>query len=367
MIADLFEMKNSDSADIHPRMHLLRHIILPWIAFWSLMLIVGVQEYVRSGGRDLWAPLIDYGTAMAVATTLVTMQIFRGRRLGDLLGHPLRWFARMWVWMPLQFVVYVIAMYALRKLLYSMADMPLLHEPWPEVVAYEASKFIIFYALFSAIHFGLLSYGAWANERLRTEQQAHLARQAQLTQLTQQLQPHFLFNTLNTISALVHDDPDTADHLIGRLAMLLRAAVDAGRCHQQSFSDELALVKAYADIMLQRFADRARMTWDVEQGTLACRVPTLGFQPLVENCFRHVVERRAAPTHIVMRATRVEGRLHVSIEDDGETHKLPTSLGVGLGNLQSRLRSMYGQDAALTLQLREGGGLIVRVALPCAC
>jgi hypothetical protein len=349
------------------RMRLWRRLVWPWTAFWLLMLVVGVQEYVWSGGRHFWQPLVDYGTAALVATALVAMQIRRAHRFDSLLGHPLQWFIRMWAWMPLQLVAYLVAIYALRIGLYGLAGTSLRHGPWPEVIAYEATKFVLFYALFGGIHFGLRSYRAWVTERLRTEQQASLARQAQLAQLTQQLQPHFLFNALNTISSLIHDDPDAADMLLTRLATLLRAATDASQRPEHSFADELTLLHAYADIMTQRFADRVQIHWEVDATVHDCRVPTLGLQPLLENCFRHVVERRSAPTHIAIRARRGTGTLQIEIEDDGDARHLPDTRGVGLSNLDDRLRSLYGADASLDLRLRPGGGLIARVNLPCAC
>jgi LytS/YehU family sensor histidine kinase len=187
-----------------------------------------------------------------------------------------------------------------------------------------------------------------------------------LAQLTQQLQPHFLFNALNTVSSLIHSDPDMADALLTRLASLLRAATDASQRPEQSATDELALLHAYADIMTQRFADRVEIAWDVDADVQRCRLPTLGLQPLLENCFRHVVERRRERTHVVIRATHRAGTLRVEIEDDGDLKVVPSKRGVGLDNLERRLRSLHGTRASLTLHLRSGGGLIARVELPCA-
>jgi two-component system, LytTR family, sensor kinase len=160
------------------------------------------------------AAVCRYGTAALVATVLATVQIRRADRFDHLLNRPLHWFSRLWVWMPLGLVGYVSALYALRIGIYALAGVGFKHGPWIETLAYEASKFLLFYALFTGIHFGLRSYAAWVAERLRSAQQADLARQAQLAQLTQQLQPHFLFNTLNTISSLIHSDPDSADRLL---------------------------------------------------------------------------------------------------------------------------------------------------------
>ncbi|MEO8922770.1 MAG: histidine kinase [Caldimonas sp.] len=346
--------------------HLWRRLLWVWLAFWLLLFLLGIQEYLWSGGRQLWRPLVDYGTSALLATALAAVQIRRSPRFDDLLGQPVRWFARMWAWMPLQLVGFIAALYGLRFLLYSLAGVPYRLDLRSEVLAYEAAKFILYYALLGGIQFGQRSYRAWAIERLRTEQQSRLAQQAQLAQLTQQMQPHFLFNALNTVSSLIHTDPDLADTLLTRLATLLRAATDASQRPEQPLADELALLQAYADIMVQRFADRVEIRWQVDPGAAHCHVPTLGLQPLLENCFRHVVEKRREPTQVSIRAACEAGKLVVEIEDDGNLQALPPSRGVGLGNLERRLQSLHGAQASLTLRLRPGGGLIARVELPCA-
>ena len=352
-------------ADAKPT-HLWRRLLWTWLAFWLLMVLLGTQEYLWQGGRQLWRPLVDYGTAALVATALAAVQIKRSPRFDHLLDQPMRWFARMWVWMPLQLLAFVAVMYALRLVSYALVGVPFRHGRWAEVLTYEAAKFTLFYALLGGIQFSVKSYKAWATERLRTEQQAHLAQQAQLAQLTQQLQPHFLFNALNTVSSLIHTDPDMADALLTRLATLLRAATDASQRPEQPLTDELALLRAYADIMTQRFADRVEIRWEVDADAGHCSVPTLGLQPLLENCFRHVVERRREPTHVVIRAGRHADKQRIEIEDDGDLQAMPATRGVGLGNLERRLQSLHGTQATLSFQPRSGGGLIVRMELPCA-
>ncbi len=346
---------------------LWRRLLWTWLVFWLFMFVIGTQEYLWSGGRQLWRPLVDYGSAAFIATVLAAIQVRRAPRYDELFGQPIRWFAHMWAWLPLQLVVFVGAMYGVRWMLYTLAGVPYRPGLHVDVLAYEAAKFTLFYALLGGIQFGVRSYRAWATERLRTEQQARLAQQAQLTQLTQQLQPHFLFNALNTVSSLIHTDPEMADALLTRLATLLRAATDASQRPQHALNDELRLLRAYADIMTQRFADRVAIEWAVDAAATACNVPTLGLQPLLENCFRHVVERRRELTHIAIRAQHQGDRLRIEIENDGEPHVLPPTRGVGLGNLERRLQSLHGARAGLTLALCPGGGLIARVELPCVC
>jgi two-component system, LytTR family, sensor kinase len=345
---------------------LWRRLLWPWAAFWLLMLAIGIQESLWTGRVQFWRPLVNCGSSALAATVLIVVQIRRADRSKNPLYHPLKWFLHSWSSMPLLMVAYIAAMYALRFGIYALAGARYPHGPWVEVMAYEATSFIMFYTLFSGILFGVRSYGAWIDERLTAEKHANLARQAQLAQLTQQLQPHFLFNALNTVSSLIHTDPDGADILLTRLATLLRAATDASQRPEQPLADELTLLHAYTDIMVRRFADRVRISWEVDATAQACVVPTLGFQPLLENCFRHVVEQRKALTHIAIRITHDVNRLKIEVEDDGDLQRLPDKRGVGLGNLERRLQSLYGTQASLELRLRPGGGLIVGVSLPCA-
>ena len=142
------------------------------------------------------------------------------------------WFWRVLRWTPLVALAFVGALYGLRHAVRAAFGLDYEHQPWPEVLAYESLKFSVFYVLFAGVSFALRSFQALAAERLRTERLERLSTEARLAQLTQQMQPHFLYNALNTIAALVHDDPDAADAALLHLSQLLRAATDAaaGRC-----------------------------------------------------------------------------------------------------------------------------------------
>ncbi len=343
-----------------------RKLFLLWIAIWILMLLLGVQESLWSGSQHLWQPVVDYATAAIPATLLVILQARRGRRYDHLLQQPMSWFLHMWRWMPAQALAYFTLMYGLRLGIYALLGQPLRHAPWGELLAYEGVKFLLFFGLFSGVHFGLRSYRAWVEERLRSAQQANLARRTQLMQLTQQLQPHFLFNTLNTISSLIHTDPDAADHTLTRLATLLRTTTDVSQRPEQTLGEEIELLRAYTDIMTQRFSDRVEIDWNIDPAASTCLVPTLCLQPLVENCFRHVVEQRSAMTRICITAVRNGPTLLMTVEDDGPATALPQRYGVGLGNLQSRLSARDEPGARLELALRRPAGLCVMVSLPCA-
>jgi two-component system LytT family sensor kinase len=342
-------------------------MLLAWIAFWLLMISVGVQEELRDGGRQLWRPVINELTAALAATAIALTQWHVGKRLDALLREPRRWFLRMLVWTPLVALGFVGVVYSLRLAVLVVAGQPVPSAPSGAVVLYEVLKFSIFYVLFSGVQFGVRSYMAWHGERLRAERHERLSQQAQLLQLTQQLQPHFLFNALNTVSSLIHRDPDLADTLLTQLAALLRAATDVAQRPEQPLADELKLLRGYTAIMSERFGDRVQLHWQIDDKVLACPVPTLGLQPLLENCFRHVVEPRRVGTEIIVRTRRDGTHVVIDVEDDGGVLAAVPRFGVGLGNLQRRLEALHGAQASVQLRARDGGGVIATVRLPCAC
>ncbi|WP_280152706.1 histidine kinase [Piscinibacter sp. XHJ-5] len=353
--------------DAQPLRRLGGGLLLAWIAFWLMMMAVGLQEHLRDGSPYLWRPVIAEGSSMLVATAVALVQWRLSKRLDPLLSQPRRWFMRVLAWTPLVAIGFVLVVHGIRTGAFTLLHIPRPRDPWPAALLYESLKFAIFYVLFTGVQFGVRSYLAYSAERLEAERQRTLSQQAQLLQLTQQLQPHFLFNALNTVSSLIHSDPDLADALLTQLASLLRAASDAQRRPQQTLAEELTLLDAYAGIMIARFGDRVRIDWHIEPAARRCEVPTLALQPLLENCFRHVVEPRRETTHIVVSARCREGRLAVEVADDGGRLAAAAAFGVGLRNLEQRTRMLHGDAASLVLSQNEGGGVSARLEMPCAC
>jgi hypothetical protein len=345
----------------------LAWFLVAWGAFWLLLTTVEVQDYWRAGGVELWKPLLWIGTSFFVASVIVWVQWQRLHALDSFLARPWRWFAIALAWLPLAAVLFVAGVYALRHGVYAVLGESYRHQPWGVVFRYESLKFALFYLLFVAVVFGMRSHAAMSAERIRAERARSLSQQAQLLQLTQQIEPHFLFNALNTIASTIHSNPELADTLLTRLAALLRAATDITRSPEVLLADELRLLEGYAAIMRERFVDRVTVKFEVDPSAAACRVPTLVLQPLLENAFRHGVEPRAEPTTIVVRAQRSGARLSLEVEDDAGVLPAPPALGVGLANLQQRLALRYGTHALLTLAPRAGGGVVARVELPCEC
>src|SRR5262245_20809780 len=336
-----------------------------WAAFWILMITVAVQDYLRQGRTDIWKPLLWEGTSFIIATLIAAAHWPYLHRRDHLLGQPVRWFTANLVWLPFAAVGFVVAVYALRYGVYAAVGETYRHDRWLIVFGYEIVKFSLFYLLFVAILFGVRSHAAMSAERVRAERARALVQQAQLLQLTQQLEPHFLFNALNTIAATVHADPDLADTLLTRLAALLRAATDLTRRPEIELAEELRLLEAYVVIMRARFGDRVAVHFEIAEPARKRRVPTLALQPLIENAFRHAVEPRSVPTTIHVRAQVAEGRLTLAVEDDGGVLAEVPVFGVGLTNLRRRLALRYGERAELTLSAHPGGGVIARIEMPC--
>jgi two-component sensor histidine kinase len=204
---------------------------------------------------------------------------------------------------------------------------------------------------------------AWERGLLAARLEARLAR-AQLQALRMQLGPHFLCNTLNTISALIHTDADLADRMVARLGDLLRLTLEQFRVEETPLRREMRLLDAYLEIERARFGERLHVEVDVEPGAQAVMLPCLLLQPLVENALRHGVGRKVGAGRVVVRARRDGPRLHLEVEDDGPG--LPGSLteGVGLGTTRDRLRRLYGDEHALMLRPGAAGGVCVTVELP---
>jgi len=192
----------------------------------------------------------------------------------------------------------------------------------------------------------------------------HVAAEAQLASIEARVQPHFLFNTLNSIAALVHDDPAGAERMTGQLASLMRSSLDSGQRPLVPLEEELRVVRAYLDIERVRFGGRLRYSVDVAAGTASVLVPRLSLQTLVENSVKYAVTPRPEGASIRLRAERADGRVRLIVEDDGPGFDPVVSRsGHGLALLGSRLDLLFGGRASLQISGEPGQTSIV-VDLP---
>ena len=200
-----------------------------------------------------------------------------------------------------------------------------------------------------------------------SELEARLAR-THLQLLRMQLQPHFLFNTLNTVAELVHTDPDTADQMITRLGRLLRLSLDHAGHQVVPLRQEIDFLRMYVEIEQIRFQDRLQIVWDLAADTLDAAVPTLLWHPVLENAIRHGVTPLAGRGRIVIASHRNGEDLVLEIRDNGRglpAGGIPRE-GVGLRNIRERVDQLYGPRARFTLEPATGGGTIATLRLPYA-
>ena len=192
--------------------------------------------------------------------------------------------------------------------------------------------------------------------------------EAQLEALQRQLHPHFLFNTLNTISALMHRDVHAADEMLVQLSDLLRLTLDRVGTQQVPLTDEVDFLKKYLEIEQTRFGDRLIVNIDIDPEVLDAPVPNLVLQPLVENSLRHGIGPRVGVGKIDVTASHADGLLTLAVRDNG-VGLSPDKLnalhsGVGLSNTRSRLENLYGDRHRFEFQTPPGGGLLVTIVIP---
>lgn len=341
--------------------------IVAWILFWILMMLVAVQDFMRNEhSLAVWKPLLWEGSSAVVISVLAFVQLRWSHADDHLLGMPPRWFARQARWLPMYWVAFVPLAFGIRDAVYALVGETYYHDPVPQLFLYESMKITIFFGLFISIRFGVQSYRALLDERLRAERSNTLLRQAQLQRLGQQMQPHFLFNALNTVSSLIWTDPARADATLAQLADVLRETLALGDRHAAPLATELRLARGYADVMAERFADRVDIAWQVDDTLLDREVPVMSLQPLLENVFKHTVERRRGQTHIDVYARRDGGELVLGVEDDaGKLAASDRPGGIGLSNLRARIQALYGDAARLDLAPRPQGGVRAELRLPC--
>jgi two-component system, LytTR family, sensor kinase len=211
----------------------------------------------------------------------------------------------------------------------------------------------------------------WNNTRIEMNLERHqqLLLKARMDALASQINPHFLFNTLNTVSALIRFDPDTARGVVLKLSNILRRLL---RKHETfvPLREELEFIDDYLDIEVARFGrDNLEIVKHMDEETLEAFVPSMLLQPIVENCLKHGLAPKLEGGKIQLRTTNLDGRLHIEIEDNGvgiSEEKMPHVYveGIGLSNVRERLRVLYGTDFLLDIQSKPGEGTVIRIDIP---
>lgn len=211
-------------------------------------------------------------------------------------------------------------------------------------------------------------YRKYRERELRASQLETVLAQARLQVLKMQLHPHFLFNTLNTISELIYKDADAAERMIANLSDLLRISLDKLGVQEVPLKQELEFLRKYLEIEETRYQQRLQVSLAIDPQTLDARVPNMILQPLVENAILHGVAPRVEGGRIEIAATRENGTLRLRVADNGAglrpERRAPSREGVGLANTRARLDHLYGPDHRFRLSAARGGGVTVDLSIP---
>ncbi|HEX4782807.1 MAG TPA: histidine kinase [Candidatus Sulfotelmatobacter sp.] len=208
--------------------------------------------------------------------------------------------------------------------------------------------------------------------QIKLEEQERLLLHARMEALQNQINPHFLFNTLNSISSLVRFDPDMARDVIFKLARILRRLLNSGEAFAP-LREEFEFIDNYLDIEVVRFGrDKLRVVKEFDPASLDVVVPSMLLQPLVENSIKHGLAPKVEGGSVYLRSRVVDSRLIIEVEDDGvgmggnqleESSSWP-GMGIGMANISERLQVLYGNTARMTIDSHEGKGTLIRIRLP---
>jgi len=344
---------------------------------WTL---VGLVFAAVSYGVALSQNDPRFGIAAALKLNLVLFYlwgvfspfIFRFSRRFRVEFRPLR-IRNLRVQLPAIVLLAAIHELLLLSILWSIsprarAESPLLYAYYARHFGYGFYINLIIASLIVLGSHALLYYDDFrAGQLEQASLKAQLA-QAQLRALKMQVHPHFLFNTLHSISSLVLEDPPKANSMIARLGDFLRITLDNSDQQLVTLKQETEFLRCYLDIEQVRFGDRLRVAFEMEPVTLSAQVPHLILQPIVENAIQHAVAPRTAQSQIQIKANQQNGLLRIEIKDNGpgipSRDDSPADRGLGLKNVRARLNEIYGQNFRFELTNNPGGGLIVGMEIP---
>ncbi|MEO7433432.1 MAG: histidine kinase [Dokdonella sp.] len=344
--------------------------LLAWIGYvgaWLAMgLWLGVNQIIgaRNDGSTIaaWEPL-TWELSSVVVLAVLAIGVFRFERRFPLSGAD--WLRRVPVHIPVAIVfslVHTSGMILIRKIVYmAHASHYDFRDPWLGFT-YELQKDLITYALM--IGFCV----TWRAVRVRREREMAVIRlerdlsEAQLARLTAQIEPHFMFNTLNAISNRMHEDVDAADRMISAFADLLRAALgESGSTHVR-VADDVIWLERYFALMRERYRGQLETVIELDPAARDAQIPRLLLQPLVENAFEHGLKSGRGRLDVTIRS--VGDRLVCTVEDNGDGISAGFKSGVGLSNVRSRLELMYPSRHRFEIGPRAAGGTRVKIDVP---
>ena len=346
-----------------------------WGIWTFIGLVFTLQFYFASYRSERPTPFLDalymqmiWAYLFALATPLVLWAVTRMPLERD------NWVRSALLHLPLSIVLGVILTALGRVLIWLRwgwpLGRPLTLESITRFVVANFTEAIGIYLLIALTGYAFSYYRRFREGQVRTLQLEAQLSQAQLHALKMQLHPHFLFNTLHSISALLNKDAEAARKMITRLGDFLRLTLENSGSQEVTLRQEMEFLSCYLEIERIRFQDRLVTHMDVAQQTLDAKVPNLILQPIVENAIRHGIAPRSTQGLIEIEAKQRNGRLRIQIRDNGpglSTHRTSENVfkkGLGLANTETRLEQLYGPAHSFNLRNNPDGGLIVTLEIP---
>jgi signal transduction histidine kinase len=339
----------------------------------TLSALVATQNYftLHDRGRPLaWTTLFVLELPVwLVWLAFSPLIVWLGRRLP--VHGPHRW-RNLLLHLPLAAVMVLLGSLVLGVVKFPMiagAPLPFTHAWLPALLGDYRRKFAmivpIYYLIVGASQVADL-YGEAQRRAVREERLQTMLERARGDLLRMQLQPHFLFNTLHAVSALMERDVPAARRMITRLSDLLRLSLDDDSRHEVSLEEEIEFLDRYAEIQKIRFGGRLSVDYDLAPDTRRLLVPRLILQPLVENSITHGLSRLERPGRVRVESRSEDGMLVIRVLDDGAGLRGGGvgREGVGIGNTRARLEQLYGHEQRFTISDRPDGGCEVRIELP---
>jgi len=245
---------------------------------------------------------------------------------------------------------------------------PTFLDTWTTTLTFQVLTFLIVYALILTVTYLVDARDSMARQITETARLNEELSKAQLAALRRQIEPHFMYNALNSIAGLVRDQRhDAAVSMIVGLSEFLRRSAEDSHRAQVALREEVEYLQRYLDIQKVRFGERLQVSVDIPAELLCAQVPNLLLQPLVENAIKHGISKRVAGGNVRVAGACNNGNLHLSVYNDGPSPPADweaTSTGVGIANLRTRLRILHGRESELQLKRANPGGVEVVVTLP---
>jgi two-component system, LytTR family, sensor kinase len=341
-------------------------IFAAWTVFGLILASQFYMQFELRGQPVPWGEALRNGLFEAYLWAFVTLAIFwLARRFPLERGGMLRSLAVHLAGAVVLALARVVVIVELSRHLGWLEERSFSRQFWGGLY-----QFVLLYTLLLGIAHTVLYYRRFREREQAAERLAAGLTEARLHALKMQLQPHFLFNTLNAISALIPTEARPARRMVARLGDLLRIALEHEETQEVTLREELTFLEPYLEIEQARLEDRLTVVMQIAPETLDALVPHLVLQPLVENAIRHGIAPRIEPGRAEISATLgADGRtLHLEVRDDGpgvdRDNQVRTRKGVGLANIQSRLEQLYDGEHRFELENHPEGGVVVRISLP---